>query len=320
MKKLLSIFIVFVLAIIATVSFVACNPDTENPNGNGANDEGNSVPDNTPYTNITLTINDDIVVNGYLNDSAPALSLRAQLPLTVRLNDSDNDFCGGNIDVEYSSSDVQNGYKNGDLAFWTPANNFVIFVDDEESSANTGNIVVLGRITDDLSVFDSINGSINVVVALAEQTPDVPEEPETPVVPENPDPEQPGTEEPETPEPDEQGEYQMRIIVGDTVLIAQMYDNSTAAAIQNMLPMELNMLDLYGREMCYRFADSLPTDNAQTTGYEVGEIVYYPPMHSFVIMYKQNGERFQMQKLGKIIGDVSIFDGIGNISVRFELV
>lgn len=80
-----------------------------------------SLEDTTP---ITLTIG-DVVLNGYLNNSAPAQSLIAQLPLTVTLNDSDNDFCGDSIDIEYSESDVQSGYKNGDLAFWPPASNFV---------------------------------------------------------------------------------------------------------------------------------------------------------------------------------------------------
>ena len=61
------------------------------------------------------------------------------------------------------------------------------------------------------------------------------------------------------------------------------------------------MADLYGRELCYRFGAPLPTDNVSYTGYEVGEIVYWPPRHSFVIMYAQNGEMFDMQKIGKIL-------------------
>ncbi|MCM1532808.1 MAG: cyclophilin-like fold protein [Ruminococcus flavefaciens] len=117
--------------------------------------------------------------------------------------------------------------------------------------------------------------------------------------------------------------YQMKIIVGDQELTADMYDNATSRAIKEMLPMELpmelSMLDLYGREMCYRFSDALPTDHAYNRGYEVGEIVYYPPMHSFVIMYEQNGEHFQMQGIGKIQSGVEFFEGIGNTTVRFEL-
>lgn len=110
----------------------------------------------------------------------------------------------------------------------------------------------------------------------------------------------------------------MRITVNGHTLTATLEDNATARAIAEQLPMTLPMMDLYGREMCYRFPDALPADNARTRGYEVGEIIYYPPMHSFVIMYAQNDERFQMQSIGRIDSGVEIFNGIGDVDVRFE--
>ena len=110
----------------------------------------------------------------------------------------------------------------------------------------------------------------------------------------------------------------MRITVNGRTLTATLEDNATTRAIAQRLPMTLPMMDLYGREMCYRFPEALPTDNARTRGYEVGEIVYYPPMHSFVIMYRQNGERFQMQSIGRIDSGVEVFNGIGDVEVRFE--
>lgn len=115
------------------------------------------------------------------------------------------------------------------------------------------------------------------------------------------------------------GTYQMKITVGNTMLIADMYDNSTSNAIKEMLPMSLSMMDLYGREMCYRFPNALPTDNEVSTGYELGELAYWSPRHSFVILYKQNGERFSRQVLGKIRSGYEIFDGIGDTTITFEL-
>lgn len=115
-------------------------------------------------TPITLTIG-DTVLEAYLNGSVPAQSLLAQLPLTVSLSDSDNDFCGGSLDIDYTESDVQSGYRNGDLAFWPPASNFVIFVSDEESSANTGNLVILGHITSPQAALDALEGRIDVTIA-----------------------------------------------------------------------------------------------------------------------------------------------------------
>ena len=113
--------------------------------------------------------------------------------------------------------------------------------------------------------------------------------------------------------------YQIRIRVGNHELTATLQNNATTRAFVDMLPITLPMLDLYGREMCYRFPDALPTDHASVSGYEVGEIVYYPPMHSFVIMYAQNGERFNMQKMGKVDAGVEVFDGIGDTEVSFSV-
>lgn len=116
-------------------------------------------------TPILLTIGNK-KLKGYLYDTEPAKSLIAKLPITIILDDSDNDFCGGNLNIKYSEKDVQNGYKNGDLAFWTPGKNFVIFVDDEEKSADTGDLVILGKLTESQKVLDSLKGTLKVTITL----------------------------------------------------------------------------------------------------------------------------------------------------------
>ena len=121
--------------------------------------------ENKAATPITLTINGKML-KAYLNDSVPAQSLKEQLPKTVRLNDSDNDFCGDTLNLKYSEKDVQSGYKNGDIAYWPPAQNFVIFVKDEEKSANTGNLVILGHITEPQPVLNSLHGNLEVKIEL----------------------------------------------------------------------------------------------------------------------------------------------------------
>lgn len=87
------------------------------------------------------------------------------------------------------------------------------------------------------------------------------------------------------------------------------------------MPMTLSMKDLFGREMCYNYGpDALPTDNLRSDRYEVGDIVYWPPVGSFVILYGQNGERFSRQQLGHISEGVEIFETTGSTEVTFELV
>lgn len=116
------------------------------------------------------------------------------------------------------------------------------------------------------------------------------------------------------------GDMKIKLIFGDKVLTATLTNNATSRAFVEKLPLTLPMLDLYSREMCYRFPDTLPANEASTRGYEVGEIIYYPPRHSFVIMYAQNGERFNMQTIGQVDANVEAFKNIGDIDVRFELV
>lgn len=114
--------------------------------------------------------------------------------------------------------------------------------------------------------------------------------------------------------------FNIKIKIANQELPATLLNNATTRAFVEKLPITLPMLDLYGREMCYRFPEALPTDNVNTCSYEVGEIVYYPPRHSFVILYTQNGEHFSMQKLGKVNSGVETFENIGNVNVTFELV
>ena len=323
MKKLFTL----VFAMLLTLSLCACggrNTEAESEESSSVTSETASQETAEPETEetkadledttpITLTIG-DTVLSGYLNNSTPAQSLIAQLPLTVTLNDSGNDFCGDSLDIEYSDSDVQSGYKNGDLAFWPPASNFVIFVDDEENSANTGDLVMLGRITEPQEALDALEGRIDVTIALAEEGADI-EETEAPVsnAVEN-------TESSAITDEAEDTEVKVKITVGDTELTATLENNATTQAIIEQMPMTLPMMDLYGREMCYRYgAYALPTDNMRSDGYEVGDIAYWAPGGSLVILYAQNGEQFERQHLGHIDSGVEVFENTGDIDVTFEL-
>ena len=114
-------------------------------------------------------------------------------------------------------------------------------------------------------------------------------------------------------------ELKVKITINKKVLIAQMEDNVASNAFIKRLPLSLPMLDLYGRELVNRFSDPLPTDVLRSDAYKVGDIIYWPPRHSFVILYKQNREMFSRQQIGHIDSDLSFMDGIGNSDVTFEI-
>ena len=107
----------------------------------------------------------------------------------------------------------------------------------------------------------------------------------------------------------------IKITAGDHVIAASLYDNAAARALWDKLPLTLSMMNLYGREMCYRFgAGGLPD------GYEIGDISYWPPAGSLVILYKQNGEVFEQQPIGHTDDDISFFDGMPDTEITFDKV
>ena len=114
---------------------------------------------------------------------------------------------------------------------------------------------------------------------------------------------------------------QVEISVNGKTVVADFEDNPTSRALVERMPMTLEMLDLYGREMCHRFgADALPTGTLRSDGYEVGDIAYWPPAGSLVILYAQNGERFERQHVGRVPKGVELFSGIGTVKVEFKVI
>jgi len=112
----------------------------------------------------------------------------------------------------------------------------------------------------------------------------------------------------------------VKITVNGHVLHMRLEDNPAAKAFVRKLPVTLPMSDLYGREMCFRFgAGALPTGRLRADRYEVGDVCYWPPRGSFVILYRQNGEEFERQQIGHIDSGVGIFEHTGDAKVTFEL-
>lgn len=118
------------------------------------------------------------------------------------------------------------------------------------------------------------------------------------------------------------GTIKIKIGVGEQSLIATLLDNATSRSFISMLPLSLPMMNLYSRELVYRFTNQpLPANEAKTSGYQVGDISYWTPGRSFVIFYKQNGEIISnLQPVGRIDSGVDIFKNTDNVEVKFELI
>lgn len=113
--------------------------------------------------------------------------------------------------------------------------------------------------------------------------------------------------------------YNVKITAGSKTLHAKFYDNAATRALLAKMPFTYKMMNLYSREMCYRMGNGALSDSeAADTGYEIGDISYWPPAGSLVILYKQNGEIFEQQPIGHTDDDVSFFSGMGTTEIRFE--
>ena len=116
-------------------------------------------------------------------------------------------------------------------------------------------------------------------------------------------------------------EIKVKITVTGKELTAIFENNITTQNLIKQMPLTVPMSNLYGREMCYRFGNgTFPTDHLRVDNYQVGDIVYWAPAGSLVILYKQNGERFSRQQLGHINSGVEVFNSLGDTEVTFEVI
>lgn len=102
-----------------------------------------------------------------LNNSSASKELIKRLPYTIRLNRYEHDYCGVmDSPLPYNKEDLQNGWKNGDIAFAADGSYFAILYKDEEISQQFGNLVNLGKIKDSPLVMDTLNSEISLEIKL----------------------------------------------------------------------------------------------------------------------------------------------------------
>ena len=219
-----------------------------------------------------------------LNDSPTARSLYAQLPLSLEV-----DNYGSNEKIFYppekldGTDAVETGGEAGGLGYFSPWGNVVMYYG---AFGQYPGLYVLGEAVSGGEQIGRLSGTIQVTAY----------------------------------EP--QAEYRVKITVGGAELFATFADNATSRALIEKMPMTLPMMDLYGREMCYRFTgQDIPAEEAQYGSFDVGKILYWTPWHSFVIVYAESGEEIDdLQYVGMIEEGVELFAGIGDTDVTFELV
>ena len=119
-------------------------------------------------TAITITIGDTIL-DGVLYDTALANEIKEYFPLTISMSGyGGREYYGG---VDFYPENLNGGqrhFENGDITYCEAHHNMAIFyaqTDDPELSVD---VIPIGRVTSDLSVFDTLDSREEITFSLAE--------------------------------------------------------------------------------------------------------------------------------------------------------
>src|SRR5215208_4843820 len=108
----------------------------------------------------------DQAVTATLNSSEAARDLIAMLPLSIRMRDHLRREKTGSIPRPLSErTEGSPSYQSGDLGYWRPGGNFVIFYRHDGLTIPSPGIVLLGRVNSGAEIFD-VPGPVEVTVEL----------------------------------------------------------------------------------------------------------------------------------------------------------
>jgi hypothetical protein len=108
----------------------------------------------------------DHMVTGTLNSSEAARDLVAMLPLSIRMRDHLRREKTGPVPRPLSDrTEGSPKYQSGDLGYWRPGGNFVIFYRHDGLTIPSPGIVILGKLDSGAEIFD-VPGPVEVTVEL----------------------------------------------------------------------------------------------------------------------------------------------------------
>lgn len=111
----------------------------------------------------------------------------------------------------------------------------------------------------------------------------------------------------------------IEITVNGHTFSAELYDNDTAKALMERLPLALDMSELNGNEKYCYLSESLPTNSSRPSGIHAGDIMLYGS-DCLVIFYENFSTSYSYTPIGKINdpdGLAEVF-GSGSVQVTFD--
>ena len=114
----------------------------------------------------------------------------------------------------------------------------------------------------------------------------------------------------------------IKINVGGKTVTASLADNATARDFVSVLPLNLSMKDLFGREKYGDLPKALSENGPRKNRYEVGDIAYWSPNQQFAVYYHQDGESIPAPgiiPIAKMDAGTEAFNVSGSVKVAIEL-
>jgi hypothetical protein len=114
----------------------------------------------------------------------------------------------------------------------------------------------------------------------------------------------------------------ININIGGKILTASLADNATARDFVSVLPLNVSMNDLFGREKYSDLPKALSENGPRKNRYEVGDIAYWSPDHQFAVYYRQDGQSIPSPgiiPIAKIDVGTEAFNVPDSVKVTIEL-
>ena len=113
----------------------------------------------------------------------------------------------------------------------------------------------------------------------------------------------------------------INIKIGDKILTATLADKATARDFLSVLPLNVKMEDLFGREKYGDLPKALSEDAPRQNRYEVGDVAYWSPNHQLAVYYHQDGESIPSPgiiPIAKMDAGAEAFNVPGPVKVAIE--
>lgn len=130
-----------------------------------------------------------------------------------------------------------------------------------------------------------------------------------------------GKEEVRAAEPAVDSTRRLRIVVGDRVLTATLYDHPTAKDFASRLPLTTDLSDYAGMEKVFTPSPALTTQGSPSGLHpKAGDIALYVPWGNIAVFYRNGTASGSLIPIGRIEGNIGVLQVSGSLTgVKFEL-